>query len=805
MPILLDESIIDHHLDSHLHKAIAEDVKRDILATIPGLIYVAEGTPENIAYSINEYFHKYNKKFVLLSDYKEAPNAAHLLLQNKIVKLLYDTYGFTYDQLIYACGFLSTDENFLKLDKLFKENNLIPIKTINYVFFENEWAIITQSYPNVPAVRTKQNYKNKTRNFLYFTGAPRIQRWIMLGKLIENNLLDKTHYSVFEDKPFVLDHLVSALKRSKDHRLTKLILSTINSISKSPIEYPILLTCNPAVPMHQHMINDGDIDLFLDTHLSIIAETSYFKKDELHNENFWNFHGNFTFLTEKTFRAIAMLHPFILMARPFSLQGLRDMGYKTFSPYIDESYDTIIDDVDRLKAIYESISKLSKFSERQWAQFERNIFPIVIYNKEVLKKSTHRPVWMETILDKYSNARNNHTSKLLPNLISHRTFIPWATDTLFTVPGLNSRREMSSINIDNFAYTIVHYLSAFDKTSICFNDVPESFDPNFMQLINRVAIKLINEYNIDHKNIKFLCGATPTIENYHLYRKHTYNNGWLTLNCILYNSFEMKMKYYISREFDHDTTRLVDRPRHSIRPKIFTFLNGIPRVHRAYLLTYIIANNLLDKGYVSMHCSSNRFRDVISNNFTRKLYFKDLVDRYEKNNIDLPLLLTIDENEHRKQHMITEEDLKLFDTSYFTIIGETSYFKKISSNSTGEINYHLEGSFLTEKTFRAIACQHPFIMMSRPHTLKNLRKLGYKTFSPYIDESYDDIEDDDERLLKIAELIKSMCNKSPKFWAEFVEGTKDIAKHNFNVLMNAKETFFTQEDFLNSNPTNSAL
>jgi hypothetical protein len=409
MPILLDEDSINHHLDLHLHKAIAEDVKKDILATTPGLIYVENGTAENIAYSINEYFHKLNKKFVLLSDYKEAPNSLYLILQNEVLKLLYEVYNFRYDQLVYGCGFLPTDENFLKLDRFFKENNLIPIQTINYVFFEHEWALITQRYPNVPQVRLKQNQKIKTRNFLYFTGAPRIQRWLLLGKLIEQNLIDQTHYSVHENKNFIISHLIGALKRTFDNRLINHIKNAIKALRKTPLEYPILLTLDPNQHSQQHIINDGDIELFLDTHLSIIGETSFFKKEDLTSENFWNFHGNFTFCTEKTFRAIAMLHPFILMTRPFTLQSLRDMGYKTFSPYIDESYDTIVDDVARFEAINNSILKLSLMTEKQWLQFERNIFPIVIHNKEVLRKSTHRPIWMHDVLDKYSDARNNHT------------------------------------------------------------------------------------------------------------------------------------------------------------------------------------------------------------------------------------------------------------------------------------------------------------------------------------------------------------------------------------------------------------
>jgi len=409
MPILIEEMWIDHKLDWHLHKHITENMD-ELMVTTPGLIYVKDGTPENIAYSINEYFHRYNKKIIALGDYKEAPNSHFLYLQNEIIKLLLNKYGFNKDQIVYISGFLPTEENFIKLDNLYKQHDLIPVEIINYAFFEHEWSFLSNSFPNVPPVRTKQNYRNKTRHFLYFTGAPRVQRWIMLAKLIESKLIEKTHFSVFENKAVILDNIIGAIRRSKNPDLSKLLDKTLNTIMKSPYDYPVVLSCSPSEPRQQHMINDGDADLFLDTHVSIISETSYFKKFSMSTENFWNFHEDFTFLTEKTFRAIAMLHPFILMARPHTLSALRQLGYKTFHPYIDENYDTIEDDVKRLEAVYSSIEKLSKMTEKQWDQFERNIFPIVIYNKEVMKKVKHRPVWMSSVLDKYSDARNNNNS-----------------------------------------------------------------------------------------------------------------------------------------------------------------------------------------------------------------------------------------------------------------------------------------------------------------------------------------------------------------------------------------------------------
>lgn len=52
----------------------------------------------------------------------------------------------------------------------------------------------------------------------------------------------------------------------------------------------------------------------------------------------------------------------------------------------------------------------------------------------------------------------------------------------------------------------------------------------------------------------------------------------------------------------------------------------------------------------------------------------------------------------------------------------------------------------TEKTFKACAYYHPFLLIGQHHTLKKLRQMGFETFNNIFDESYDDIIDFDTRL-----------------------------------------------------------
>jgi len=124
-----------------------------------------------------------------------------------------------------------------------------------------------------------------------------------------------------------------------------------------------------------------------------------------------------------------------------------------------------------------------------------------------------------------------------------------------------------------------------------------------------------------------------------------------------------------------------------------------------------------------------------------------------------------------------------YDDSYFSVVTETSAsvtkdelpassrFKKYK----GMESCHLEdGSIMiTEKTFKPIAFEHPFIIFGHAHTLQRLRNLGFETFPHIFNERYDEQESITKRLADIKECIE-----------EFNTGhymnplTKEILEHN---------------------------
>jgi hypothetical protein len=70
-------------------------------------------------------------------------------------------------------------------------------------------------------------------------------------------------------------------------------------------------------------------------------------------------------ITEKTFKPIAMGMPFVLVATQGSLEYLRSYGFKTFGHVWDESYDSIADPHQRIKAVAELLKTLNDQTAEQ--------------------------------------------------------------------------------------------------------------------------------------------------------------------------------------------------------------------------------------------------------------------------------------------------------------------------------------------------------------------------------------------------------------------------------------------------------
>lgn len=85
---------------------------------------------------------------------------------------------------------------------------------------------------------------------------------------------------------------------------------------------------------------------------------------------------------------------------------------------------------------------------------------------------------------------------------------------------------------------------------------------------------------------------------------------------------------------------------------------------------------------------------------------------------------------------------------------------------------------LTEKTFRPIICCRPFILVSSPGALSYLQSYGFKTFSNFWPEDYDNIKDHNERLNAIIDVVDYIGSLRHDQMLSMLNGMKDILLYN---------------------------
>lgn len=186
--------------------------------------------------------------------------------------------------------------------------------------------------------------------------------------------------------------------------------------------------------------------------------------------------------------------------------------------------------------------------------------------------------------------------------------------------------------------------------------------------------------------------------------------------------------------------------------KIFSSYNHLVRNERSYrmaLTALLIKESIISYGDVSFHSSwsecEQEIQDPWSNlNFLDKENISNCIIGYA----NLPMILDSMIPNGQLSARFGHQEFKLWQRSFWHVVNETIFYQS---------KLHL-----TEKIFKPIVALRPFLLVAAPGNLRYLRSYGFKTFSNWIDESYDDEKDNHKRLIMITEQLKLLCGKSSK-------------------------------------------
>ena len=153
------------------------------------------------------------------------------------------------------------------------------------------------------------------------------------------------------------------------------------------------------------------------------------------------------------------------------------------------------------------------------------------------------------------------------------------------------------------------------------------------------------------------------------------------------------------------------------RPYTFLYLNNRIREHRVALVNELAKNDMLD-GALWSHISSG----------------KKLPSDYDLGR-DITHDTLVDWKKWEAGLMVSQQH---FDT-YFSVQAE----------STVKLQY----SFLTEKTWKPIIGEHPFITLASGNHYRDLKKLGFETFDNVFGSDWQDVEPWESRMKGLVDSI----------------------------------------------------
>ena len=237
-------------------------------------------------------------------------------------------------------------------------------------YFSNivEYLENLRAHKSYPQVYHKQN---KPYDFLFLNGRLRPHRKYLIDAMRNRKLLDRALWTNLNDR---VEMAWSSRLQTGDTEPVRLL----------PEQYEIdrALPNMATVPtgfVKHHLFGNtwGDAivnpQAYIDTYFSVVTETIY--------------DYPYTFRTEKIWKPMIMVHPFVVAANRGYYKDLHSAGFQTFGHLIDESFDLIDDPRDRANRIVDVVADICYNGAASFLESARSVCK---YNYQQLREHNAR-------------------------------------------------------------------------------------------------------------------------------------------------------------------------------------------------------------------------------------------------------------------------------------------------------------------------------------------------------------------------------------------------------------------------------
>lgn len=221
---------------------------------------------------------------------------------------------------------------------------------------------------------------------------------------------------------------------------------------------------------------------------------------------------------------------------------------------------------------------------------------------------------------------------------------------------------------------------------------------------------------------------------------------------------------YINRK---QTSLLTHQP----KTHVFTILNRTHKWWRAAAMSYLDHHKILEHSLWSYN------RVYTDDNASDNPLEIDLIPEWrswlEQFMNKIPAHCDGADTQQHNDHQCVNTDL--YSRSWCHVIFETHFDADQS-----------DGVFLTEKTWKCIKYQQPFVMVGPTGSVQELRNQGYRVFDNLIDHGYDNIKDNTQRWLAVANTLKNLVKI--KDFESWYQACRADLEHNQNIFGTSLES-----------------
>ena len=265
---------------------------------------------------------------------------------------------------------VSTEQTSEDKERICAEYGFSNIDYFFHIFAAADWYRGNEFIPGIVAPKDRI-FKKTYITFNRLTSNERIYRSLFVNELHKADILSAGHVSFSKNCPdggsFDENLRLGITNQRVDSVLVEEAITNINQLPELRIDFED----HDYIPNQSMLLSP--LDKLMESFIFVVTETCYWQ--------------NKTHLTEKIFKPIVLRMPFLLVGCVNNLAYLRSYGFKTFSDFWDEGYDSIEDPILRMQSVVGILKDIASMSPEQQLSMLRDMEPILEHNYNLFNKS----------------------------------------------------------------------------------------------------------------------------------------------------------------------------------------------------------------------------------------------------------------------------------------------------------------------------------------------------------------------------------------------------------------------------------